>query len=208
MPLKTLSDIYHLVRKRELSVAEAVEIALRQSRRRKRWSGVFHVEGTISGRPFVQVCHNQLLNHGEQDILEEFFCGANTPALFRLGMLKTSYVVVETDSLATVAASELVPAEDPGYDTRRCIDRSSVAGGWPTRGLDGSGNWQIRSEQVSWTAAGPWTNRAGFLFLMHDGSATAGDSTGRIIAAAPLTPSRLPEAANDVIRASYTVTLL
>jgi hypothetical protein len=205
--IKTISDVYNLVRKRELSVLDAVEVALRQARRGRRWHGVFHVEGLIGGRPFAQVCYNQLLNHGEQDILEAYFGGAAVPADFKLGMLKTTYAIVETDALATVVASELVPAEDPGYSPRKTVDRSLVAGGWPTRGLDGNGDWFITSEQVVWTATAPWTNRAGFLFLMNGGTTAPGNNTGRITAIALLSPTRLPEAANDIIRAQYTVTL-
>jgi hypothetical protein len=208
MLIKTIADVYNLVQKREVSVAEAVHIALRQARRRKRWRGIFNLEGVIGGRPFAQLAYNTLLNSGEQDILEEYFGGAAAPTSFKVGLLKTTYAIIETDSLATVVASELVPAQNLGYTARKTITRSLLAAGWPTRGPDGNGDWSIKTDQFIWTAGGAWADRAGFMFLMRDGLATAGDTTGLVLAAAPLSPTRQPEAANDIIKGTYTVTLL
>jgi len=200
----SLAEIHALVTKRQLSVMDAVEIAMRRGRRRKRWKGWFDVEGSILGRPFSQVACNQLYDQGEQDVLEGFFRNATLPTDFKIGLLKTSYALLETDTMTQVAAQELSNASDGGYAARATVTRDAT--GWPMSQLV-SGDWQLTSLQVVWTATGAWTDTAGYMFLMSGGNTTPGNTTGRIIAAAPLNPTRQLQAVNDNVKVTYNLKL-
>jgi hypothetical protein len=205
MLIKAVTDIYNLVQTGEISVAEAVSIASRRARRRKRWRGEFLVTGSILGKPYAQVSQNALYDQGEQDLLEGYFRGAAAPADFKIGLLKTSYSLLETHTMTQVAAQELLNAQDGGYAARQVITRD--ASGWPTSALT-SGDWQITSSEVIWTATGGWTNTAGFMFLMSGGTTTPGNTTGRIIAVAALLPTRQLQAVNDNVKVTYNLKLV
>lgn len=156
-------------------------------RKNARWHGWFDLEWTIDGQTYIDRAENQLYDQGEQDVLEGFFRGAALPTDFKIGLLKTPYVIDETHTMTQVAAQELLNASEGGYSARQAITRD--AGGWPTSALSG-GDWQITSAQVTWTATGAWTATAGFMFLMSGGSTVPGNTGGRIIAVAALLPTR------------------
>jgi hypothetical protein len=202
--ISSLSDIYSLVTKRQLSVRDAVEIAVRRGRRRKRWKGWFDVEGSILGKPFSQVALNQLYDQGEQDVLEGFFRNATLPTDFKIGLLKTSYSILETDTMTQVAAQELTNASDGGYASRQTVTRDAT--GWPTSALVG-GDWQLTSLQVVWTATGAWADTAGFMFLLAGGTTAPANTTGRAIAVAALNPTRQLQAVNDNLKVTYNLKL-
>lgn len=176
----------------------------RYSRKNARWHGWFEVETIIRGKYEKQIADNQLYDLGEQRVLEGFFRGGAIPASFRVGLLKTSYVITETDTMAGVAASELTDAADGGYAARQSLTADAV--GWPTSALAG-GDWQLTSAQLAWTATGAWADTAGFLFLMSGGVATPADTNGDIIAVAALVPTRQLQAANDIVRVTYNLKL-
>lgn len=174
-------------------------------RKATRWRGWFDVEWVLGGKVHRDgPAFNQLYDLGEQRVLEGFFRGGTIPTVFRIGLLKTSYVLAETDTMTDVATDELTNAADGGYSARQTVENDAV--GWPTSALDG-GNWQLISKQVLWTATGAWADTAGFIFLMADGLDTPEDTTGDIIAVAPLAPTRQLRAPNDVLRVRYFLKL-
>lgn len=168
------------------------------------WHGRFRQEWTIGGQTYVDFADNQLYDQGEQDILESFFRGASAPTDFKIGMLKTSYSILETHTMTQVAAAELSPANCGGYAARQVLTRDSS--GWPTSALD-AGDWRLVSAQVTWEATAPWTETAGFMFIMSGGVTTPANTTGRIIAVAPMNPTRQLQAALDTLKISYYIKL-
>jgi hypothetical protein len=205
LSIGSLSDIVTLVRKRDLSVLEAVDVAMRRARRGKRWRGQFHLRGIEGGKPFRQVACNQLYDQGEQDVLEVFFRNATVPTGFNIGMAKTTYVILETDTMTEIAASELTNARCGGYSIRKAVTRDNT--GWPTSAL-AAGDWQVTSLEVTWTATGAWLDTAGFMFLMSGGTTTPANATGRIMAVAPMSPTRQLQAVNDNVKVTYNLKLL
>jgi hypothetical protein len=180
---------------------------LSRNRNGGKWYGWFEVEGSICGRPFSQVAKNQLYDQGEQDVLEGFFRNATLPTDFKIGLLKTGYSILETDTITQVSAQELSNGADGGYTARQTITRDST--GWPTSALV-SGDWQITTAQVTWTATGAWADTAGYMFLMSGGNTTPGSTAGtnpRIIAVAALSPTRQLQAANDTLKVTYNLKL-
>jgi hypothetical protein len=169
-----------------------------------KWNGWFDLEWNIQGEIYRDRAYNSLYNQGEQDVLEVFFRAATAPTGFNLGLLKTSYTIVITDTMTQVAASELSNASDGGYSARQALTRDNT--GWPVSALNG-GYWQLTTAQVIWTASGAWADTAGYLFLMSGGSTTPGDVTGRIIAAAAMSPTRQLQASGDTLKATYNVKL-
>lgn len=202
--INSLRDIHALVTRRHLSVMDAVEVTLQRARKGKRWHGWFDVEGSILGKPFKQVAENSLYNQGEQDVLEGFFRNASLPANFAIGLLKTSYTLLITDTMTQIGASELTNAADGGYGARQTVTRDAT--GWPTSALAG-GYWQLTSLQVTWTATGAWSDTAGYMFVMSGGSTTPGNTTGRVVAVAALSPTRQLQAVNDNIKVTYNLKL-
>lgn len=203
--LSSLRDIYNLVTKRDLSVMDAVEIARRRARRGKRWVGcvvsIWSIRGVVYG---PQYNFNSLYDQGEQDVLEYFFRSASAPTSLQLGLLKTSYSILETDTMTQIAASELTNAADGGYSARLPLTRDNT--GWPTSALT-NGDWQITSQQVIWTATGAWSDTAGFMFLSHDASTTPANTSGRVVAVAALSPTRQLQANGDTLKLTYNLKL-
>lgn len=203
--LNSLRDIYNLVTKRDLSVMDAVEIAMKRARRGKRWRGCFvsiwTIRGVVHG---PQYDFNALYDQGEQDVLEYFFRGGTAPTSLQLGLLKTSYSILETDTMTQIGGAELTNASDGGYSARQSLTRDAT--GWPTSAL-AAGDWQITSAQVIWTATGAWSDTAGFMFLSHDSTTTPGNTTGRITAAAALSPTRQLQASGDTLKVTYNLKL-
>lgn len=169
-----------------------------------RWTGWFDVEWTINGEKFVERAYNQLYDQGEQDLLEVFFRAASAPTTFNIGLLKTAYSITETHTMTEVAAQELTNASDGGYSARQVVTRDGT--GWPTSALQG-GDWQLTSAQVTWTATGAWSDTASYMFLMSGGTTTPGNTTGRILAVAALSPARQLQAVNDTLKVTYSVKL-
>lgn len=179
-------------------------IVPKRPRKTTRWHGEFNLEWNIMGETFHDVAENQLYDQGEQDVLELFARAGTAPTVFQIGLLKTTYAIVETHTMVQIAAQELLNAQNGGYDVRQTITRD--AAGWPVSGLSG-GDWQISSAQVTWTATGGWTDTAGFMFLSHDSTTTPGNTTGRITAVAPLLPTRQLQAVNDTLKVTYNLKL-
>lgn len=203
--IKSLSDIYNLVTKRDLSVMDAVEIAMRRARRGKRWRGCFDSIWTINGITLKpQRDFNALYDQGEQDILEYFFRAGTAPTTLQLGLLKNTYSILETDTMTQVGGGELTNASDGGYSARQALTRDAT--GWPTSALQ-SGDWQLTSAQVTWTATGAWSDTAGFMFLSHDSTTTPANTTGRIVSVAALSPTRQLQAVNDNVKVTYNLKL-
>jgi hypothetical protein len=170
------------------------------------WKGWYDLEWTIGGKRFIDRADNALYDVGEQDILEVYFRAATAPTGFYMGLLKSTYSIVETHTMVTVApaTNELTNASDGGYSARLALTRDNT--GWPTSALNG-GDWQISSAQVTWTATGAWTDTAGFLFLVAGGAATVGDTTGKLLAVAALSPTRQLQASGDTLKVTYNVKL-
>jgi hypothetical protein len=99
---------------------------------------------------------------GYQDMMDVYFRGATPPTAFALRLVNDT--VVGTDNWADVLANELPSAN--GYVTGGVtIERSAV--GFPTLALD-SGDMQIESKEVSWTASGNWATAITALCLVAD----------------------------------------
>lgn len=171
-----------------------------------KWKGWFDVEWNIGGQVFNEVAENALYDIGEQDLLEVYFRAATAPTGFHLGLLKTTYTLTETHTMTTMAPGtyELSNTPDPGYSARLALTRDAT--GWPTSALN-SGDWQISSAQVTWTANGAWTDTAGFVFLVAGGSASVADVSGKLLAVAPLSPTRQLQAAQDTLKVTYNIKL-
>lgn len=202
--VKSMLDAYRLVQRRDLSVSEALDVVRRRAGRRKRWHGEFHIESVIGGKREFQVARNQLYDQGEQDVLEVYFRAASAPTSFQIGLLKTSYSILETDTMTQLGTAELTNASDGGYTARQALTRDNT--GWPTSALQG-GDWQVTSAQVTWTATGAWTDTAGFMFLSHDSTTTPGNTTGRVLAVAALSPTRQLQANGDTLKVTYNLKL-
>jgi hypothetical protein len=170
-----------------------------------KWNGRFDLEWCIGGKIFHDQAQNQVYDQGEQDILETFFRAATAPTGFYLGLLKTTYVINEPDTMTTIGPAELTNATASGYTARQAVSRDAI--GWPTSAPSG-GDWQVTSLQVTWTAGGAWTDTAGFLFLMSGGVATPGNTaSGRVIAVANLSPTRQLQANGDTLKVTYSLKL-
>jgi hypothetical protein len=169
-----------------------------------RWRGVFRLEWCIKGQIFLDDADNQLYDQGEQDVLELYTRGGTAPTVFQIGLLKTTYSLLETDTMTQVAAAEMLNAQNGGYDVRKTITRDNT--GWPVSGLVG-GDWQVSTAQVTWTATGAWADTAGFMFLAHDSTTVPGNTTGRVTAVAPLSPTRQLQAINDTLKVTYALKL-
>jgi hypothetical protein len=205
--LDSLKTIRDLVMKRKLSVLDAVEVAMKRARRGKRWKGFFDSVWTVNGVELpMQRSFNALYDQGEQDVLELYFRAGTAPTTLQLGLLKTAYTILETDTMTQVAGQELTNASDGGYSARQSVNRDGTAAGWPTSALTG-GDWQITSVQVTWTATGAWTDTAGYMFLSHDSTTTPANTTGRVVAVAALSPTRQLQAVNDNVKLTYNLKL-
>ena len=169
-----------------------------------KWRGWFDVEWVIGGVTYTDTYNNALYDQGEQDILEVFFRGATAPTGFVIGLLNTSYSLTETHGMANITANELTDVTAPGYSVRKALTRDAT--GWPTSALNG-GDWQITSSQQTWTATGAWSATAGFIFLNAGGTTTPGNTTGRLLAVAAISPTRQLQAVDDTLRVTYNIKL-
>lgn len=181
-------------------------VPVARPKKNSRWNGWFDVEWTIQGEKFTDRAENQLYDQGEQDLLEVFFRAATAPTTFNIGLLKSTYSILETDTMTQIGPAELTNALDGGYSARQVVARDGTASGWPTSSLQG-GDWQITSLQVTWTATGAWTETAGYMFLMSGGTTTPANTTGKIIAVAALSPTRQLQAVNDTLKVTYNLKL-
>lgn len=176
-----------------------------------RWKGWFDVVSDVGGHVYQDVAENQLYDQGERDMIELFFLGSDAgypaPISFQLGLLDATYVPTETDTMTEIVRSELDNTTCPGYGTTTA--RKSIArghSGWPTA-LRSAGNWRLTSASVTWRATGSWWKNAGFMFLVVNGTTERGNTTGRVVAVAPLAPVRPVRAVNDTVTVSYNVSL-
>jgi hypothetical protein len=168
------------------------------------WKGQFNLTWTIGGKVYHDVADNALYDLGEQQLLEVYFRGATAPTDFKLGLINTGYSLTETHTMTNVGGAELTNSNAAGYTARQTLTKDAT--GWPTSALN-SGDWQITSRQVEWTATGAWTGTASFIFLMTGGNTTPADTTGTIIAVAALSPTRQLGATGDKLQATYALKL-
>ena len=151
---------------------------------------------------------NAVFDEGEQSILDVYFRGATAPTSFFIGLLKNSLatIPVETTTMGTltVATHEPTNATEPGYSARQTVNRDGTAAGWPTLALN-SGDYQVTSKVVSWTASANWTGTIRWLF-MTTGSATVGNTTGLLLSVSQLSADRLL-LSGDQLQITYNIKL-
>lgn len=105
--------------------------------------------------------HNELVDEGEQYMLEVAFIDQAQTALNYLGLLNDT--VVDTDTLATI----LGEPSGNGYG-RQTVPTTTA--GFPTSGLQG-GDWEITCTTETFTASGGAWSAVTDLFLTNDPTA-------------------------------------
>lgn len=119
---------------------------------------------------------NALADEGERDILGVYYRGETAPTQFYIRLYNDT--PVETDTLADLVGE---PAGN-GY-APQLVERSSV--GFPTVQQDASGDWQVVSKTVTFSASGGSIGPVTYAVL-----ATSSDNTGKLIAFVALSQSR------------------
>lgn len=136
--------------------------------------GIFDVKHFAADGSLLheEEAHNDMLDEGEQEVLDVYLRGATPPASFALRLFNDT--PVETDNLAALTGEPV----GNGY-VAQTIERSAV--GWPTLGLD-AGDYQATSKQVTFDASGgSWGP------VTHIAMVTA---EGKLITAAALSQAR------------------
>lgn len=134
------------------------------------------VENGVAVLKMRDTQYNALSDQGEQDILETFYVNISVPPsdIF-IGLSNTT--LGETSTLAG-----LTEVSGSGY-ARQTISRSTT--GWPTRQLN-AGDWQITSQQRTFSATGTWTT-ANYAFLCSVSSGTSGRIWNYLQLSSPVT---------------------
>ena len=122
---------------------------------------------------------NSLVQQGEEAILETFFrAGASyTPSAFYVRLCNDTLLI--TDTLATVTGE---PLSTYGY-APQLLTRDAT--GFPTKTINGDGNYQLTSQVLTFSATGGAVGPVTSAFL-----ATTSDNTGKLIAFRPLSMTR------------------
>lgn len=124
------------------------------------------------------VCSNFLTNDGEENVLDTYLRGQNTPTEFYLRLVNsTGTSITETDSLGSITTEPITNGYTPQLITRN-------TSGWPTLALD-SGDFKATSSEESFTAAGGQIGVIEWAYL----STTSGNS-GKLLAVSSLTTPR------------------
>lgn len=130
-------------------------------------------EELLREQPFTP---NELVNQGEEHILDVYFRGATGPTQFYIGLCNDT--LVDTDTLATLTGE---PAGNGYARVNQLIERSAT--GFPTLALD-SGDFRTVTSTETITSTGT-IGPVNTAFL-----ATTSDNTGRLIAWASLSTAR------------------
>lgn len=145
-------------------------------------SGLGELDGSIrrGNRALAEVIaaqpwqDNELVNEGEQAMLDVFFRGATAPSGFFFRLFDD--VPTETDGIGDLTGE----VSGTGY---AAVAVSRDGTDWPSLALD-SGDFQASSATKTFEATGTWTD-ATHLIL-----ATSSDGSGKLIAWAPLSTTR------------------
>lgn len=168
------------------------DISLETARKHLGWFNIQHWRPSESGPVLVheEQAFNELFNEGEYLFLDVVLRNGTAPASFYMGMMSNALATLpaKSSTLASLDIAgpyELNNSSDPGYTVRGTVARSTV--GWPVLSLAG-GDYQATSIQVTFTATGNFSDVIRWMFLTT--VATAGDTTGKLIAIAQLSADR------------------
>ena len=112
------------------------------------WHGVYHFEcRDAAGKlKWIETRHNALSNEGQQEMLNVYLQGGTAPTGYSIGL--SSMTFAKTTTYAAITGE---PSGN-GY-ARQTINRTAIAGGWPTLALD-LGDYKATSATVTYTATG------------------------------------------------------
>jgi hypothetical protein len=157
------------------------------------WIGVYHFEcRDATGKiKWTETRKNALANEGQQEMLAVYLQGATAPTGYALGL--SSMTFAKTTGYAGITNE---PSGN-GY-ARQTINRTAIAGGWPTLALD-VGDYKATASTVTFTASGAGFGPVTSAMLV---SAT----NNKLISYTALSTSRTL-AAGDTLQVTYAVKL-
>lgn len=172
-----------------------------------KWCGNFEIScQNKDGRlKWQDKCKNALFNEGEYAILDIALRGGPAPASWYLGLMNNtlSPTPAKDSTLTTLISYELNSGANLGYAARLPINRDDTVNGWPSLIIT-SGDYQVTSKTVTFSASGNWTDAVRWLFITTNG--VVGDTTGLLIALAQLSVDRTI-VGGDTLSLTYNIKL-